>query len=199
VCVTFRPYFQGVIDRLESRDPQEELALLLQAEREGNLPPIVAFWGHTAERAGVGPWVLSQWWPAPFAIDGVTYHHAEGFMMAEKARLFGDDDALELILDADQPAEAKKLGRGVRNFDDKRWAEVRYDVVLRASLAKFSENEDLRAYLLSTAPAVLVEASPRDRIWGIGLGPDDERVLRPGEWRGRNLLGFALTFVRGLL
>jgi ribA/ribD-fused uncharacterized protein len=117
-------------------------------------------------------------------------------MMAAKARLFGDDRSLARILDAVHPGEAKKLGRAVRNFEDSVWREHAYDVVVRANVAKFGQHDELRRYLLSTAPRVLVEASPRDRVWGIGLSAHDMRSARPSEWRGENLLGFALTEVR---
>jgi hypothetical protein len=101
-----------------------------------------------------------------------------------------------LILAAEHPAEAKKLGRLVRGFDDAVWEAERYAIVVRGNLAKFGQHEELRRYLLSTAPRILVEASPRDRVWGIGLGGHNEKAQRPSEWRGRNLLGFALTTVR---
>lgn len=172
---------------------------LLELEIAGNLPPLLCFWGHTAKADHPGPWVLSQWWPAPFEVDGQTYRHAEAFMMAEKARLFGDEETRRIVLLADHPGEAKKFGRSVRGFDENIWATARYDIVLRASLAKFEQNEALGRYLRSTSPAVIVEASPHDRIWGIGLSAGEEGAHTPSQWRGLNLLGFALTHTRKLL
>lgn len=172
---------------------------LLEAEVTGDLPPFLLFWGHTAKSDHPGPWVLSQWWPSPFEVEKVTYLHAEGYMMAEKARLFGDEDTRRRIITTEHPAEAKKLGRLVCDFDETAWAVARVDIVVRGNLAKFGQHDDLRRYLISTAPRVLVEASPRDPVWGIGLSAQDERAGRPSEWRGRNLLGFALMEVRSRL
>ncbi len=175
------------------------LERLLEDELEGALPPFLFFWGHTARAAHPGPWVLSQWWPAEFEVESTTYFHAEGFMMAEKARLFGDEEARARIIAALQPAEAKRIGRLVRDFDERVWVAERYGIVVRGNLAKFGQDHDLRRYLVSTAPRLPVEASPVDRVWGIGLSAQDDRAARPSEWRGQNLLGFALAEVRDRL
>ncbi|BFV59397.1 NADAR family protein [Kitasatospora sp. CMC57] len=173
---------------------REELAALVAA---GARPKYLMFWGHRPERDGsVGPGSLSQWWPSAFAVDGVRYPTAEHWMMAGKARLFGDEEALGRILAARTPAEAKNLGRLVRGFDDARWAAARFDLVVAGNLAKFGQDPALRSYLLGTANRVLVEASPLDRVWGIGLAADAEEALRPSAWRGLNLLGFALMEAR---
>jgi len=158
------------------------------------------FWGHTAPASGaIGPHVLSQWWPAAFVVEGVTYATAEHWMMAEKARLFGDRDAERAAVEAGHPAEAKAAGRLVRNFDDAVWTRRRVAVVVEGSVHKFDQHDELRAYLLGTGERVLVEASPRDRIWGIGLGATDERATDAARWRGENLLGFALMEARARL
>jgi ribA/ribD-fused uncharacterized protein len=117
-------------------------------------------------------------------------------MMVQKALLFGDTHAAERIRACAQPAEAKELGRHVRGFDEERWEQRRVEVVTTGSYAKFSQNPALRAYLLSTRPRVLVEASPKDTIWGIGLAENDRRARDPRSWRGANLLGFALMRAR---
>lgn len=117
-------------------------------------------------------------------------------MMAGKARLFGDTQTERQVLEAPSPARAKALGRQVRGFDEAVWAERRYALVLAVSLAKFGQDAELGAYLRGTGNRVLVEASPLDRIWGIGLAADDPRSRRPSAWRGLNLLGFALTEAR---
>jgi ribA/ribD-fused uncharacterized protein len=158
------------------------------------------FWGHRPERDGsAGKGCLSQWWPCSFTVDGVGYASAEHWMMAGKARLFEDEDALARILAARTPAEAKKLGRTVRGFDETRWAHACLDLVAAGNEAKFGQDPALRAYLLGTGSRVLVEASPVDRIWGIGLAADDERAADPRHWRGENLLGFALMHARDRL
>ncbi|GAA2227646.1 NADAR family protein [Kitasatospora cystarginea] len=176
---------------------REELTALVAA---GARPKYLFFWGHRPERDGrSGPGSLSQWWPARFTVDGVTYATAEHWMMAGKARLFGDDEVLPRVLAARTPAEAKKLGRLVRGFDEQRWAAERFELVIQGNVAKFGQNEALREYLLGTAQRVLVEASPLDRLWGIGLAAENERAAKPAEWRGLNLLGFALMEARSRL
>lgn len=170
---------------------------LRQAWEQGYRPKFLFFWGHQPRRDGsLGKECLSQWWPAAFQVDQIHYSTAEHFMMAEKARLFDDHDSVEKIRQAPHPGAAKKLGRQVRHFDEAMWAEARFDIVVRGNLAKFSQNENLRTFLTGTKKRVLVEASPVDRIWGIGLAADDERAQNPERWNGLNLLGFALMEVR---
>jgi ribA/ribD-fused uncharacterized protein len=181
---------------ISGSSPTEQLDRLLRAELDGMLPPLLSFWGHTARAKHPGLWVLSQWWMAKFEVAGTSYLHAEGYMMAEKARLFGDKETRAKILGAAHPAEAKNLGRHVSGFDEDRWRSQRYAIVVRGNLAKFGQHDDLRRYLRSTSPRVLVEASPMDLVWGIGLAERDDRGSRPSDWRGMNLLGFALGEVR---
>ena len=154
------------------------------------------FWGHTPPKdGGTSKSCLSQWFPAPFTVDGVTYTTAEHWMMAEKARLFGDTEMLAEIIEAPGPHEAKNLGRKVRNFDADVSAKC-FEIVVKGNVEKFQQNTEMRKFLLSSGDAILVEAAPRDQIWGIGLGEHNERAKDPAQWRGRNLLGFALTEVR---
>jgi ribA/ribD-fused uncharacterized protein len=175
----------------------EDLRRALEA---GATPKYVLFWGHQRNADGsIGKGCFSQWFEASFQVDSETYLTAEHFMMAEKARLFGDAETRASILAARTPAEAKKLGRGVKGFDDALWEQSRFDIVVRANEAKFSQNQALRDYLLTTGDRVLVEVSPVDRIWGIGLAATDDRALEPRAWCGLNLLGFALMEVRARL
>ncbi|MFB7514321.1 NADAR family protein [Streptomyces sp. NPDC056144] len=158
------------------------------------------FWGHRPHPSGrLSASCLSQWWPSPFVVDGVRYETAEHWMMAAKARLFGDAEAERAALSARTPAEAKKAGRLVRGFDDAVWERERFGIVVEGSVHKFASDEALRSYLLSTGSRVLVEASPVDRIWGVGLAADDPRAQDPARWRGLNLLGFALMEARDRL
>lgn len=174
-----------------------DVAAVARAQEAGERLRFLFFWGHRPPRGGgVGPGCLSQWWEAPFTVAGQAYRTAEHFMMAEKARLFGDERTRREVLDAPHPGAAKKLGRQVRGFDEATWAEHRYGIVVRGNLAKFTQHPDLGAFLLGTGDRVLVEASPVDRIWGIGLAADDERAATAARWRGLNLLGFALMDVR---
>src|SRR5690606_17756368 len=137
-----------------------------------------------------------QWWPAPFVLDGRTFATAEHYMMWRKALLFDDRDSAERILAAGHPKQAKDLGRGVRGFDQRRWEAQRCEIVRTGNAAKFAQHPDLEAFLLGTGNRVLVEASPVDVVWGIGLAADDPRADDPQRWKGLNLLGFALGEVR---
>jgi ribA/ribD-fused uncharacterized protein len=176
-----------------------DLAALRAAITGGAQPEYLFFWGHRARSQAPGKHVLSQWWPATFTIDGERYASAEHYMMAEKARLFGDDEIRASILAAQDPGKAKALGRQVRGFDAAAWDRACVAIVVRGNLAKFGQNAALASWLRATGDAVLVEASPLDAIWGIGLAVDDPRASDPHEWPGRNLLGFALMRVRAAL
>jgi ribA/ribD-fused uncharacterized protein len=124
------------------------------------------FWGHTPRRDGtIGPSCLSQWWPSPFVVDGVRYATAEHWMMASKARLFGDADAERKAIEAGSPGAAKTAGRLVRGFDETIWKRERFAIVRSdsGSVHKFGQDAALRDFLLATGDRVLVEASPRDR------------------------------------
>jgi hypothetical protein len=155
------------------------------------------FWGHRPPKDGsIGKSCFSLWYAAPFSVDGIRYSTAEHWMMASKARLFEDEESLAKILDASEPKTAKALGRKVKNFDGTVWNEHARRLVTQGNIAKFEQSPHMREFLLSTGEAVIVEASPYDRIWGIGLKADDERAQHPDTWQGQNLLGFALMDVR---
>jgi ribA/ribD-fused uncharacterized protein len=139
---------------------------------------------------------FSQWHPARFELAGHSFGCAEQYMMYGKAALFGDAEVAADILEARSPRQQKALGRKVRHFDDAIWKARREQIVTEGSRAKFTQNPALRAALLETAGTELVEASPFDRIWGIGLAATDPRAEDPARWRGQNLLGKILTRVR---
>ncbi|MGW4364421.1 NADAR family protein [Nocardia takedensis] len=158
------------------------------------------FWGHKPRRDGtIGASCLSQWWPAEFTVEGTTFRTAEHYMMWRKALLFEDPATAEQVVAADHPSRAKALGRKIAGFDEKRWEEHRFEIVTTANTAKFAQHGDLLAYLRGTGDRVLVEASPVDRVWGIGLAADDPAAQDPARWRGLNLLGFALMAARAAL
>jgi len=155
------------------------------------------FWGHTPNKDGsIGKSCFSQWWQSAFTVEGITYKTAEHWMMAEKARLFNDIICLEEIIACEHPMDAKQWGRKVKNFDPDLWNQHKYEMVKQGNMHKFSQHPDLKEFLLGTKNRVLVEASPRDRIWGIGMGQSNEKAENPNLWRGQNLLGFALMEVR---
>jgi len=120
-------------------------------------------------------------------------------MMAEKARLFGDIENVQKAIQATNPGEAKAVGRLVKGFENKKWNEHRFEIVVTANLNKFRQNPSLETYLLKTGDRVLVEASPVDKIWGIGLAADNVDCQNPNLWKGLNLLGYALMEVRNKL
>jgi ribA/ribD-fused uncharacterized protein len=140
--------------------------------------------------------IYSQWYPASFSVNGVRYNCAEQYMMAEKAREFNDTAALAKIMATDDPREQKALGRTVKGFDEARWNKIAKEVVYEASMAKFLSDPKLKQKLLDTGDRMIVEASPKDKIWGIGLGEDDPRCLDPKQWKGTNWLGECLMRAR---
>lgn len=174
-----------------------ELARIVEA---GAHPKFLLFWGHQGRADGrLDKSCLSQWWPTRFSVDGLVFGSAEHFMMWRQAVLFGDVTRAAAILVARSPAQAKAIGREVEHFDETIWVEHRWEIVVSASVAKFGSDPALRDFLLATGKRVLVEASPVDRIWGIGLAADSEFAETPQRWRGLNLLGFALMEARAKL
>lgn len=117
-------------------------------------------------------------------------------MMFCKARLFGDLDVARKIMETSDPKEHKKLGRQVKNFDKATWDAKARNIVFVGAREKFTQNERLYDALMATRGTVLVEASPYDTIWGVGLGMNDSRVDDPSQWRGANWLGQVLTRLR---
>lgn len=145
----------------------------------------VLFWG--------GP--FSQWYPHKMTIDGIEYSCCEQYMMAQKANTFNDKEALDKIMATTDPKKQKAFGRTVKNFIPQMWERIAQDIVFRANLAKFQDPE-LKKYLFSFGDEELVEASPYDKIWGIGLSEDDPRAVDKSQWQGLNWLGEALMRVR---
>ncbi|MNU12709.1 Swarming motility protein YbiA [compost metagenome] len=153
------------------------------------------FWGHTVKEE-ITKACFSQWFPYEFEENRMSYKTAEHYMMAGKAKLFNDLETLEQILRAETPNQAKSLGRKVKNFDPQLWDEHKYEIVKQGNLLKFSQNEKFKEFLLSSNDKILVEASPYDTIWGIGMFETDPKAENPQQWNGENLLGFALMEVR---
>lgn len=153
------------------------------------------FWGHTVKDE-ITKSCFSQWFTGHFEENGIVYKTAEHYMMAGKARLFNDAEILEKILKAASPNQVKALGRKVKNFDPKLWDEHKYEIVKQGNLLKFSQNKKYKDFLLSTGDKILVETSPYDTIWGIGMLETDLRAENPLLWNGKNLLGFVLMEVR---
>lgn len=139
---------------------------------------------------------LSNFYEAPFAVNGIGYWHTEQYIMHQKAVLFGDSLVAQRILNTRNPAQCKRLGREVSDFSKPILDKAVWGVVLMGLTAKFSQNPKLKAVLMETRGHILAECSPRDTIWGIGLGLYDPRYLDPTRWQGENLLGQCLMLVR---
>ncbi len=170
-------------------------SILAESSRE-----FLFFWGHQASRDGsIIKTCLSQWWPSSFSENGITYKTAEHYMMVQKAKLFGDEVTLSRILTKDSPKDVKDLGRQIQHFDAQIWDQNKFEFVCKGNYLKFSQNQELKHFLLQTKNKILVEASPVDTIWGIGLKEDHPNAYNPELWRGENLLGFALMEVRDQL
>lgn len=170
---------------------------LLKHIQDGGRPEYVFFWGRKGnDLSKIGPYVFSQWHFSDFEIDQVVYPTAEHWMMCQKALVMGDDDAYARVLASQGPDEAKKVGREVRNWDQAKWDAAKFEAVVVGNVAKFGQVPEMREFLLGTGDMVLVEASPHDRVWGIGLRREDKEAKDPNKWRGENLLGFALMEAR---
>lgn len=139
---------------------------------------------------------LSNWYPCRFTVEGVDFSSMEQYMMYKKAVYFGDKAVAGQILATDDVAEIKALGRLVAHYSERYWNGIRQIVVFTGLLAKFTQNDDLKAQLAATKGSVLAECAVRDTIWGIGLSMKDPGRLDIGKWKGQNLLGYALMMVR---
>lgn len=135
--------------------------------------------------------IFSNWHPSEFIIDGITFNSGEQWMMYQKAKIFNDAISMDKILNETNPKIQKQLGRNVENFDPNIWDDVRYDLVKIGLREKFLQNEDMLKYLLEYEGYQIVEASPYDRIWGIGF-LDKDAIANINDW-GENLLGKILT------
>lgn len=150
---------------------------------------MVLFWGNKD--------IYSNWHPSMFTDeDGIIYKNSEQYMMYKKAMLFGDTNIAKQVLWTSDPRKMKELGRRVKNFNEKTWAANRVQIMVVGCYLKFTQNKDMGDALLATGHKTIVEASPYDKIWGIGLGEEDPRALNPNQWDGHNLLGISLMLVR---
>ena len=143
--------------------------------------------------------VFSNWYRRDFTVKGKTFCTGEQYMMYAKAMLFGDTEIAEKVLQEPDPAAQKKLGRQVRGFDQSTWDQRCVSIMTAGLFHKFSQNKDMAEALLKTGKTILLEASPYDKIWGIGLSADHPDATDPTKWRGKNLLGIVLTKVRARL
>lgn len=167
---------------------------------KGDSLKFLHFWGHSKNPGqNVGHFCFSQWYESSFNVNGLHYKTTEHWMMAQKALLFDNKEIFEKIVNCETPKEAKELGRQVTGFDEKIWSQNRFEIVRLGNIHKFNQNRDFGEYLLKTGNRILVEASPVDIIWGIGLTKNSNEIDNVYAWRGLNLLGFALMETRDFL
>ncbi len=201
--VTWRGFYQGVLpDKAvicwkEDMLPRYCLGEIKANALQGMHQNLCLFYGHYQKTPGViDKSCFSQWYKMPFMVEDVTYCCMEQFMMASKAKLFGDSCMYHRIMQTSDPKTIKALGRKVSSFRQDIWDTAKYTIVLNGNWAKFSQNPQLAKFLLSTGDAILAEASPYDGIWGIKLSASDLNSYNPANWKGFNLLGLALMEVR---
>lgn len=139
--------------------------------------------------------IFSQWYKCHIYDDklDLTFVSAEQLMMYWKAVTFNDNETAKKIHEETDPKECKALGRLIKNFDSEKWDEVKYRIVKRASYLKFSQSPDLKEWMIMCSGFEFVEASPYDKIWGVGLGQDDPLIYDKNNWQGKNLLGMCLN------
>lgn len=142
---------------------------------------------------------LANWYLSDFEIDGIKFSSMEQYMMYKKAMLFEDDEIAQKILETSDVGKIKALGRQVRNYDDIFWNGLRQIIIYEGLIEKFRQNDDLKNKLLATENHILAECAVLDKIWGIGLSMKDEKRFDTNEWKGQNLLGFALMKAREVL
>jgi len=139
---------------------------------------------------------FSNWYSCIFEYKGHTFFNSEQAFMWEKARFFDDHEIEKILLSETNPAHAKALGRKVKNFDADMWMAASYPAMIAVNFAKWNSSPVLKELIISTDPKIIVEASPYDKIWGVGLNEDDDLILDEKNWEGMNLLGKALMNVR---
>ncbi|MGM9604717.1 MAG: ADP-ribosylglycohydrolase family protein, partial [Faecousia sp.] len=161
-------------------------------ENHGQTISMLCFWRNIKKPDNGDRQCFGMWYPSEFTLDGVRYQSLEQYMMSQKALLFGDQEIYHQIMAPEHAGDYKALGRKVRNFEEKKWDAQKFQIAVTGNVAKFSQNPELKACLLSTGDQILVEASPYDGIWGVKLGMEDPKIQNPNNWQGQNLLGFAL-------
>ncbi|WP_093024289.1 NADAR family protein [Pustulibacterium marinum] len=142
---------------------------------------------------------LSRKYESSFKVNGIVYKTAEHWMMAQRARLFHEDKLAEAIIAADSIQKVQQLSREVNDKNEVIWKERRFDLAVEGNIHKFSQNPELKRFLLNTDEDVLVEANKNESVWGIGMGVENPKATEVFQWKGRNLLGFALMEVRDRL
>ena len=171
--------------------PNYDLLWLLDKYDNGETLKFIFFWGHTNKSPDVvNKACFSQWYESSFIVNGILYPTTEHWMMAHKALLFNNRAIFEKIIQVPKPSEVKRLGRMVTGFNQQIWDTKKREIVKIGNIHKFNQHPKLADFLLSTEKRILVEASPVDNIWGIGLSQDNDTIENIYTWQGENLLGF---------
>ena len=142
---------------------------------------------------------LSNWYPASFTLDGITFSSTEQYIMYRKCQIFGDSASAAAILATDDPARQQAIGKKASGFNATLWDGLKQVIAFRGLMAKFSQNEDLKKQLFATGDAYLVECAHSDVIWACGIRVNEKERFDISKWRGQNLLGFTLMEVRAAL
>jgi len=140
--------------------------------------------------------IYSNWAPSDIVVEGKSFNCVEQYMMYKKAEVAGDAASMQAVMDTPMPNDQKAIGRKIKNYDDAKWSAVRYEIVKDAIRAKFTQHENLKEELIASGDKHIVEASPYDVVWGIGMGEDDPDRFDESKWRGDNLLGKCIMDVR---
>ncbi len=193
------PDFFSVPDQ-NFRTMQYNNKWLIDKHNAGEQLSYLYFWGHQPAKDGtLTKSCFSQWWVAPFEENGIVYPTAEHWMMYTKAMLFDAGVIAAQVLATQNPKDVKQLGRQIKGFNATEWDAVKFITVVAGNLHKFSQHNALKQFIKNTGDSVIVEASPVDAIWGIGMAEDDNNITNPEQWKGENLLGYALMTVRDML
>ncbi len=180
--------------------PHYTIKWLTEQFESGNTLNFIYFWGHSKKPGEtVGKFCFSQWFESPFTVNTIVFKTSEHWMMANKALLFGDTNNFQKIINCENPGEAKEFGRQVLGYDDGIWNEKKFEIVKMGNIHKFNQHPDFAEYLLKTENSILVEASPVDPVWGIGLSQESEYIDNIYAWPGQNLLGFVFMETRDFL
>ncbi|ELP87806.1 hypothetical protein EIN_273230 [Entamoeba invadens IP1] len=189
---------KNVFDEVHKHYPFNKEWLLRDITEHHGSHKYVFFW-QPKITGEVNKSCLGQWYPSPFDYNNQHFLFAEQFMMAYKAKLFHDDEMYQKIMKSTEPRQMKKFGQQVRNFDSDVWDQYKDVIVYTGNIQKFTQNPELRKFLVETGDKVLVEASPYDNIWGIKMDENNPNCRKPELWLGENHLGFDLMITRGML
>jgi len=208
---SFKPLYKNLIGNNNTPESTQNKS----PEKPTNDAKYTYFWKSTS--------TFSQWHPSKFVYKDITFSSAEQFMMYSKAKMFGAEDVAQKIMDYNETPLIKKFlngelsdtdicndkgmlrewdayqkaikdhGREVKNYVDAVWIEKRVPIVSVASREKYDQNPEYKKELMQYAGTKMVEASPYDKIWGIGLDQYKAAKIPEDKWPGLNLLGNVLT------